>query len=136
MEEIFSQDIFLSSILAGFAFAISVQLLSLKDKRPVTSATMCVLLISAMLFLVITFLEVFFVLRFIDTQKPFPQEVLRRGETLVKVTALLNQIGAILLFTGIGMVGWVQSKVTGIITTASAIISYLLFAIVWNHTIK
>ena len=90
--EVFRQWSFLSSLLAGFAITVAIELISLRQKRqkkPLVSAAIALFLVSAVVLTAQTFI----------------------------------------FLTGIGLVGWIRSKILGIITTISAALAFV--TVIW-----
>ena len=131
--EVFKQMSFLSSVLAGFAIAVAVQLLSLANKKPIVTAAIAVFLISSALSAAATFVFVVVMIAAIGSPgfgQPSEAWLARftGGIAVVPFAAL------ILFLVGVALVGWIRSRVLGAATTfaatlASAFVLYILVSI-------
>jgi hypothetical protein len=110
--EVFKQMSFLSSILAGFAVTVAIELIWLVQKRPLVAATIAAFLISSVMSAVATF--IFVVLMITAIGPPgFAQPKEPWIFHLVGRIGVLPFAGLILFLTGIGLVGWIRSKLLG-----------------------
>ena len=115
----------LTGIMAGFALSAVIQLLATHKEGRLMTATIVVFATSAMMFL---YCLIVFVLSFAAAaeQNAVPTELDNMG-----TVALLILFAALFDFqAGIGLAGWVRSKVTGILTSVFALISMCLTAYV------
>jgi hypothetical protein len=126
--EVLKQWSFLSSVLAGFGIAVAIELISLGQKKPIVNAAIAVFLISAVIMTALTFVFVLVMTGVIGSPgSPRPSEVW--------IVHFVGGVGvgplaALLLFlAGIGLVGWIHSKLLGIITTISAVLAFVL--VIW-----
>jgi hypothetical protein len=111
----------LTGILAGFAMSAVIQLLTSSDKNRLTTATIVVFSAAAVMFL---FPLITSVLSF------------SAAAELNQIPAALdvpNQISLLIMFAaiyvfiaGIGLAGWIRSRIAGLLTTIFALISICL----------
>jgi hypothetical protein len=123
--EVFKQMSFLSSVLAGFAIAVAVQLLSLPNKKALVTATIAAFLISSALSAAATFVFVMVMIAGIGS----PGFATLNGAWIARFAGGIGVIpfAALVLFLlGIALVGWIRSKVLGAITTTAAILASAL----------
>ena len=130
--EIFKQMSFLSSVLAGFAITAAIQLVSMAKKKPLVTATIAVFLISSVASAVATAIFVLVLTAMIGAAGwPEPSQ-----DWLIRFMGgigVLPVFGLLLFLAGIGLVGWLRSKLLGIITTVSAVLaSAMVFYILWS----
>jgi hypothetical protein len=123
--EIFRQMSFVSSVLAGFGIAVAIELIALARKDPLTSSTIAVFLVSSVITLLAT---VIFVFVMSSTLSP-PGSPRPDDEWIVHFVGgigILPFFGFVLFLIGIGLIGWIHSKLIGIITSVSAMAAVLL----------
>jgi hypothetical protein len=111
----------LTGILAGFAMSAVIQLLTANDGKKITTATIVVFAAAAVMFL---FPLITSVLSF------------SAAAELNEIPAALdipNQIGLLIMFgaiyvfiAGIGLAGWIRSRIAGILTTIFGLVSMCL----------
>ena len=108
----------LAGVLAGFALAAVIQLLTMSDRSKLITAGIVVFSASSVMFLYALLVAVLSFAAAAELNK-VPTQL----DTL-NVVALLILFGAIYLFiAGIGMAGWMRSRVAGILTSVFAVIS-------------
>ncbi len=111
----------LSGILAGFAFSAEVQFLSYEKAGRLYTATIVVFSVSTLMFL---FALLMFVLGFAAAAElnRIPTELDNWG-----TYAFLVLLGSAYLFlAGIGLAGWIRSKLAGIAASAFALLTICL----------
>ena len=114
----------LAGILAGFAISAAIQLLSANAEGRLVTATIVTFTGSAVMFL---YSLIVFVLVFAGTAEK--NAIVEKLDTMASI-ALLVIFGAVYVFlTGIGLAGWIRSRVTGILTTIFAVITMCLTSI-------
>jgi hypothetical protein len=123
--EVFKQMSFLTSVMAGFAITVAVELTTLSERKPLVTATIALFLISAVTSIAATFIFVD-VLTAVIGPPGFPQPDEEWILHFIGGIGVLPLIGLILFLSGIGLVGWIRSKFLGIITTVSAILAFVL----------
>lgn len=120
--ELLTQMSFLSSVLAGFAIAAAIQLVSLSEKKPLISATVAAFLLSSVISATATVIFVFVMTSMIGPPgSPRPSEdwIIH----FVGGIGVLPALGLLFFLVGIGLVGWLQSRLLGILTTVSAVLA-------------
>jgi hypothetical protein len=125
--EYFRQSIFLNSLLAGFAFTIIVQLISLKDNRKVTSLVLGAFVVSASALLTAAFIEAV-VLNELGRWQPSqpPEGIMSVLRSLAPITGILSLLGLVEFVVGVGFAGWIHSKSLGIISVVSMVLAFLM----------
>jgi hypothetical protein len=123
--EIFRQYSFLSSVLAGFAITVAIELVALGRKGRVASSAIAMFLLSAVVSVVATFVFVFVMTGMIGPPG-FPRPSEAWILHFVGGIGVLPLGGLILFLAGIALVGWLRSKALGIITTVSSALALVL----------
>jgi len=113
----------LAGILAGFAISAVIQLLSANTESKIATATIVSFSASTVMFL---YSLIVFILIFAATAEQ--NQVVESLDTLGSI-AVLVMYGAVFVFlASIGMTGWIRSRITGILTSAFALITICLLA--------
>ena len=123
--EVLKQWSFLSSVLAGFAIAAAIELISLGQKRPLVTAAMAMFLISSVMLTAATFVFVL-VMAGVLGSPGFPPLSEAWVVHFVGGIGVIPLAALLLFLVGIGLVGWIHSKALGIITTTSAVVAFAL----------
>lgn len=111
----------LTGILAGFAMSAVIQLLTANDGKKVTTATIVVFAAASVMFLFPLIVSVLSFsaaaeLNAIPADLDIPNQI-----------SILIMFAAIYVFiAGVGLSGWIRSRVAGILTTTFALISMCL----------
>ena len=115
----------LAGILAGFSLAAVIQLLTANQSGNLTTAAIVIFTASSLMFLygLIVAMSSFAAAAELNR---VPTEL-----TNISVSAFLSMVGAIYVFIGgIGLLGWLRSRTTGLLTTICAVISACLITYV------
>ena len=133
-EEALRQFSYLSSLLAGFSVMVTVGLLSLKDERRIVSWVIGVMVLASLLFLTSTSIATMYFILPSDWLSYVPSEVPSSEELgfdfldAVAVTlAAFTYIGTLAFSLGVALLGWIRSKLVGLISTISALLFVLIF---------
>ena len=111
----------LAGILAGFSLAAVIQFLATNERGRLTTAGIVIFSAAAVMFLYSLIVAVLSFSAAAELNR-VPAEL-----DSLNVGALLIMFGAIYIFVaGIGLAGWLRSRVAGIITTIFAVISTCL----------
>lgn len=137
-EEAIRELVFVSAVLAGFAFAVVVQVIALKDPRRRTSWLIGIFLLTSTLLLASTLAGSVLLIRFATLS-----EIVARGgpaDVIADRSARLDRAGLTLLlpFTaglaaflaGIGLMGWLHSARVGILSVLCALVCGLAVAVI------
>lgn len=121
----------LAGVLAGFSLAAVVQLLTAHNESKLVTAGIVVFAASSVMFLYSLFVAV---LSFSATAElnrvPDELDGLNTGAFLILLAAVYIFVG------GIGMAGWMRSRVAGILTTSFAAISFCLISYAFTSVIS
>jgi hypothetical protein len=129
VSDVLQQFTLINSLLAAFAIAIAVQLISLRDTQTITSVTVAVFLVASLALLVsITgYIRVTSDLLLMDT--PTADAVTRTVESSdASISYGASALGVTLFYTGVGLVGWLHSRRLGILSTTCALVAFILVA--------
>ena len=123
--EVFKQMSFLSSVIAGFAISVAIALISLVEKKPLVTAAIAIFLVTSVISAVTTFIFIAVMIGVIGPP----------GYPHLDEDWVLRFVGGIgvgpflsltLFLTGIGLVGWIRSKLLGVIATIAALLGFTL----------
>jgi len=123
--EILRQYSFLSSVLAGFAITVAIELVALRRKSRVASLAIAAFLLSSVVSVVATFTFVF-VMTGVIGPPGFPRPTDAWIAHFVGGIGVLPMVGLILFLIGIALIGWLHSKALGMLTSASAVLALVL----------
>jgi hypothetical protein len=113
----------LAGVLAGFSLAAVVQLLTTNIDNKLATAGIVVFSASSVMFLYSLFVAVLSFSAAAELDRvPLELEGLNVGGFLILLAAVYIFIG------GIGMAGWMRSRVVGILTTSFAVISFCMIS--------
>jgi hypothetical protein len=122
-----NQVVFLTSILAGFALAVVVQLIMASDRRRVADWAMGAFILSTALLLAATTIGSIMLMRWeVWQQATLPATALAR---IYRTRGLVNglMLGGLAFFLGgLGLAGWIHSKVMGILADVAVTLTALL----------
>lgn len=152
-EEALRQFSFLSSLLAGFGVTVTVSLLALNDKRRIVSWVIGVMVLASVLFLTATSIAVMSFIVPAEMLAQAPSDMLDqvpaelRSQMPADVVALndiqldfvdavaaslaaFTYLGTLAFSFGVALLGWIHSKLVGLISTISALLFVLMFNII------
>jgi hypothetical protein len=122
----FEQSALISALMLGFALTVFVSLMEMGDKRKIVGVTMAFYLITVILLLLDTYINIRLVLEFSQQPDPVPVEVLERMGRAYEAFSLLGNWGVMTLVIAISLTGWIRSPWLGVLSTTGAIISFWL----------
>lgn len=117
----YNQIATLAGILAGFAFSAVIQLLSVDKPGRLMTAVLIIFSLASMMFLFTLFAFVLNASAIADLEEEV--EELSGWSAIAFVIAML---GLYLFLFGVGLTGWLRSRITGILTTLGAAITFCL----------
>ena len=136
-EEALRQLSYLSSLLAGFGVMVAVGLLSLKDDRKIVSWVIAVMVLASVFFLSSTSIATMYFLVPVDWINYLPPEIPRPDElgfgfieAVAVGIAAFTYIGTLAFSFGVALMGWIRSRVVGLISSISALLFVLIFNII------
>ena len=111
----------LSGILAGFGISAVVQLLASDRRDRIIYSTIIIFAVSSVMFLYSLIVSI------LSLSAAAELNIIPIQLDGLSVSAILIMFAAVFVFlAGIGIAGWIRSKVTGIFTTVFALISACL----------
>jgi hypothetical protein len=136
-EEALRQFSYLSSLLAGFGVMVIVGLLSLKDERKIVSWVIGAMVLASVLFLTSTSIAaMYFIvpsdwLSYVPSEVPSPEEIGFDFLDAVAVTlSAFTYVGTLAFSFGVALLGWVRSRLVGLISTITALLFVLIFNLI------
>jgi hypothetical protein len=123
------QVAFISSLMAGFSFSIAVQIIRLNIEGRIATLSFLLFCASGLAFLIALYIDVSLSLRVVG--------ITQYSDSLIENISYIRRIGttaassAFFIFTlSIGMVGWLQSRLTGIVSSFFALstLSLLIYS--------
>lgn len=131
-EDWLAQRMVQSSLLLGFAVAILVALIAIRDTRKRATVTIIVFTFAAFMLLMDNYSIVRLSTEFANLPQPAPADLLEKYTALYMGVKWIGIWGFLLLILGIGCTGWLHSKLTGVLSTLGAIIAVIyVFGFVW-----
>ena len=136
-EEALRQFSTLSSLLAGFGVMVTVGLLSLKDERKIVSWVIGVMILSSVFFLTSTSIAaMYFIvpsdwLSYVPSEVPSPEEIgFDFLDAVFVALAAFTYTGTLAFSFGVALLGWIRSRLVGMISTISALLFVLIFNVI------
>ena len=118
---------FISGLMAGFSLSVAVQIIRGKDKSTLAIASYILFTLTSLLFLIALYIDVASSLRIAGLNEISP--ALLERITYVRIIGTSAATSALFLFIiSIGIIGWLQSRLSGIVTCAIALITVV---VVW-----
>ena len=115
-----------TSLLLGFAVSIAVALIALRDKRRIVTGTVALFMLSAFLLFIDTFTSMRLLIEVQRLGEPLPSEAMIRLARAASTVRDCDTLGMAALVCGIGLSGWVHSRLVGILTTLGALVTVAL----------
>lgn len=116
------QVAYISSLMAGFSLSIAVQIIRGKDQRLVATANYLLFIVTTLLFLIALYVDVSISLRLVGMEEFSDDALVQIGK--IRNFSTSAATSAFLLFVlSIGVLGWLKSNKTGIISTVMVVIT-------------
>jgi hypothetical protein len=118
---------FISGLMAGFSLSVAVQVFRSKSTGALANVCFILFTVTSLLFLIGLYIDVALNLRLAGIEQ-FTPELL---EQISKIRTLGTSASTIALFVfivSIGLIGWLQSKLAGIVTM---IVASMTFIVIW-----
>lgn len=127
------QRLIQSSLLLGFAVAILVALIAMRDSRKRTTLTIIVFTCASFMLLMDNYSITRLSTEFASLSQPIAPELLGKYSELYAGLKWIGTLGFLLLILGIGCTGWIHSKLVGVLSTLGAILAVIyVFGFVWS----
>lgn len=111
----------LAGVLAGFAISAVIQLLTANSESKLTTATILTFSASTVMFL---YSLIVFILAFTATAEQ--NRVITELDGLGSIALLILLAAVYVFLAAIGLAGWIRSRITGVISSAFAVITMCL----------
>lgn len=125
------QVAYISSLMAGFSLSIAVQIIRGKDQRWVATVNYLLFIVTTLLFLIALYVDVSISLRLVGIEHFSDDALVQIGK--IRNFSTSAATSAFLLFVlSIGVLGWLKSNRTGIISTAMVVLTLTIILIARN----
>ena len=118
---------FISGLMAGFSLSVAVQVLRSRVTGPMATTCFVLFTVSSLLFLIGLYIDVALSLRIAGLTQ-FPPELLNQITIIRTIGTSAATIALFVFIISIGLIGWLHSKIAGIITCVVAVIT---FVVIW-----
>ncbi len=116
------QVAYISSLMAGFSLSIAVQIIRGKDQRLVATVNYLLFIVTTLLFLIALYIDVSISLRLVGIES-FTEEALDKIGRIRNFGTSAATSAFLLFILSIGVLGWLKSNRTGIISTVVVVIT-------------
>ncbi|HEX2997058.1 MAG TPA: hypothetical protein VHP14_19710 [Anaerolineales bacterium] len=128
-----AQKVIQSSLMLGFAVAILVALIAMRDTRKRTTVTIVIFTFAAFMLLIDNYSVIRLSTEFAGLPQPIDSALLAQYTELYEGVKWIGTLGFLLLILGIGCTGWIHSKLVGVLSTLGALVAILfIFGFVWS----
>ena len=119
------QVAFISSLMAGFAVSIAIQII--RSYNSGRMADICILnfILTALLFLVAFYIDVTLILRLAGVTE-FSDALLTNISHVRSIGTSAATLAVFLFIVSIGLMGWLQDRRVGILSSSFALIAFIL----------
>ncbi len=119
------QVAFISSLMAGFAVSIAIQII--RSYNSGRMADICILnfILTALLFLVALYIDVTLILRLAGVTE-FSDALLTNISHVRSIGTSAATLAVFLFIVSIGLMGWLQDRRVGILSSSFALIAFIL----------
>lgn len=127
------QRLIQSSLLLGFAVAILVALIAMRDARKRTTLTIVVFTFASFMLLMDNYSVIRLLTEFYSLPQPIEPDLMEKYSELYMGLKWIGTLGFLLLILGIGCAGWIHSRLAGVLSTMGALIAIIyVFRFVWS----
>ena len=119
---------FISGLMAGFSLSVAVQVFRSRVKSPMATTCFVMFTVSSLLFLVGLYIDVALSLRIAGLGQ-IPPDILDKITGIRTVGTSAATIALFLFIISIGLIGWLQSKTAGIITSVVALMTFIVIGV-------
>ena len=116
------QVAYISSLMAGFSLSIAVQIIRGKDQRLVATVNYLLFIVTTLLFLIALYVDVSISLRLVGIEH-FSDDALAQIGKIRNFSTSAATSAFLLFVLSIGVLGWLKSNRTGIISTVMVVIT-------------
>lgn len=126
------QVAFISGLLSGFSLSIAATVLRIDHRNRVAQLVFVLYLLSSLLFLVALYVDVRLSIE-LAGQSEIPDAVLQRISIVRTLGTSCATVALVIFVAATGMLGWVATAVTGIMTTLIGIGIFYCLWFVWTN---
>jgi hypothetical protein len=128
-----AQKVIQSSLMLGFAVAILVALIAMRDNRKRATVTIVIFTFAAFMLLIDNYSVIRLSTEFAGLPQPIDGALQQQYTELYEGVKWIGTLGFLLLILGIGCTGWIHSKLVGVLSTLGALVAILfIFGFVWS----
>jgi uncharacterized membrane protein YdfJ with MMPL/SSD domain len=129
------QVAFISGLMAGFSLSVAVQVIRSEDKSNLAVGTFILFTVTSLLFLIALYIDVALSIRIAGVNE-FSTELLERISYVRAIGTSAATSALFLFIVSIGMIGWMQSRLSGIVTSVVAMITIVVVGVVRSMVFK
>ena len=110
---------FISGLMAGFSLSVAVQVFRSKSTGALANVCFILFTVTSLLFIIGLYIDVALNLRLSGIEQ-FTPELLEQISIIRTLGTSASTIALFVFIVSIGLIGWLQSKLAGIVTTIFA----------------
>jgi hypothetical protein len=118
---------FISGLMAGFSLSVAVQVFRSKSTGALANVCFILFTVTSLLFLIGLYIDVALNLRLAGIEQ-FTPELLAQISKIRTLGTSASTIALFVFIVSIGLIGWLQSKLAGIVTM---IVASMTFIVIW-----
>jgi hypothetical protein len=118
---------FISGLMAGFSLSVAVQVFRSKSTGALANVCFILFTVTSLLFLIGLYIDVALNLRLAGIEQ-FTPELLDQISKIRTLGTSASTIALFVFIVSIGLIGWLQSKLAGIVTM---IVASMTFIVIW-----
>jgi hypothetical protein len=118
---------FISGLMAGFSLSVAVQVFRSKSTGVLANICFILFTVTSLLFLIGLYIDVALNLRLAGIEQ-FTPELLAQISKIRTLGTSASTIALFVFIVSIGLIGWLQSKLAGIVTM---IVASMTFIVIW-----
>lgn len=115
------QVAFISSLIAGFSLTIAIQIIRLKEDSKLTTCSFLLFTLSTLLFLIALYIDVTLSLKTAGAEQ-ISKDALAAITNIRNIGTSAATAAFFLFIVSIALMSWLQSKISGVITSIAAIL--------------
>ena len=116
---------FISGLMAGFSLSVAVQVFRSKSTGSLANVCFILFTVTSLLFLIGLYIDVALNLRLAGIEQ-FTPELLGQISKIRTLGTSASTIALFVFIVSIGLIGWLQSKLAGIVTATAAAITFIV----------
>ena len=116
---------FISGLMAGFSLSVAVQVFRSKSTGALANVCFILFTVTSLLFLIGLYIDVALNLRLAGIEQ-FTPEMLDQISKIRTLGTSASTIALFVFIVSIGLIGWLQSKLAGIVTMIAASFTFIV----------